>query len=128
MGGYHFLLAACGGLLGTICRYILGKMLVRLTSRSPIPLAIQLINWFGSFGLGLFSAIIVLIPEQQLEKALSLLFGVGFFGAFTTFSTFSVEAVEMLQKRLRYGMVYIFGTLAGCLLFFVLGYALGRLR
>lgn len=116
---------AGGGAAGAICRYVLGSLFTKKI-KTRFPLAIMVINLLGSFGLGIVLAVAdadSMFLGQGASEPFYLTLGVGFLGAFTTFSTFSVEAVELLrQKAYRMAFIYIFLTLLGSLLFFLLGY------
>ncbi|SDJ78423.1 CrcB protein [Halovenus aranensis] len=80
----ELLLVGAGGVLGAWARYLLGQ---RVERRLLDTLAV---NVLGSFALGALLALPATHP-------LSLVFAVGFCGAFTTFSTFAVETVHAVE-------------------------------
>lgn len=82
-----------GGGLGSLMRYVVGKVLS--ASASGFPWATFTVNVVGCFLIGLLSAWIV---RQSLSADIRLLLVVGFCGGFTTFSTFSNEALALMRS------------------------------
>ncbi|MBB4659191.1 fluoride efflux transporter CrcB [Parvularcula dongshanensis] len=116
-----FLAVATGGALGALARWWTARAVIAL-SGSEAALGTFAVNVLGSFGLGLFAAVLL---ERQSPLALLVL--VGFFGAFTTFSTFAMDALRLFEERgLTLAAVYVFGSVALALLVFLAGAALGR--
>jgi fluoride exporter len=111
---------AIGGFFGAISRYLLGMLMMKWIPKPPIPAAILLVNWFGSFGLGFFTTHLSKISEN-----LVLLVSVGFFGSFTTFSAFSLEAYDLIRRQeWEKAIIYIFLTIVGSLFAYWLGFSL----
>jgi CrcB protein len=87
------LAVAAGGATGSVARYVLGTLLLRVSSGFPV--STLLINVSGSFLIGLLARLFDAPDHQQvLRVALT----VGICGGFTTFSTFSAETVTLLQQ------------------------------
>lgn len=112
-----------GGAAGAVLRLILGNAIQRQTPRTPVPLAMIIVNILGSFGLGAWYA-----WSTTDESIVHALIAIGFFGGFTTFSTFSVEALELLEQR-RYLplLIYVSLTLLGSVVGFLIGLSLSIL-
>ncbi len=113
----------CGGFFGAVSRFYLSGATHKVFGKG-FPYGTLAVNALGSFGLGLFSLLI--IRRQMLGANLSTAVTIGFFGAFTTFSTFSLETFGLLKE----GSYYLFamnilGNLAICLIMVALGFALG---
>lgn len=83
---------ALGGAIGAYCRYWFGAWLAARVNIEAFPIAIVIVNWLGSFGLGIITAL-TLDYHLSVPAAVT----VGFFGAFTTFSTFSIEAIQLYR-------------------------------
>jgi len=87
------LAVAAGGATGSVARYVLGTLLLRVSSGFPV--STLLINVSGSFLIGLLARLFDAPDHQQvLRVALT----VGICGGFTTFSTFSAETVTLLKQ------------------------------
>lgn len=110
-----FLIGA-GGAMGALCRAATGRLLLC----ASFPWATLLVNVFGSFGLAALHG-----SERDPHSALSLLLGVGFFGAFTTFSTFILETVLLVRARLfLMALLNLLATAGLCLLATAVGLCL----
>jgi fluoride exporter len=84
---------ACGGVVGSVSRYLLSLALPTETGR--FPWGTFLINVTGSALLGF---LLVLLMEQFPRGHLARpALGTGIIGAYTTFSTFVVEAVLLVR-------------------------------
>lgn len=104
-----------GGGFGALCRYIISRKIQGL-------MGIVLINWLGSFLIGIFT------PLTLQTNALSMFLITGFLGAFTTFSTFAVQFVETwLMGKQRTAVVYAFLTVIGGFVFVGFGWWLETL-
>lgn len=91
-----------GGAIGAIVRYYIGKF---LNNKSVIPLGTLLLNWSGSFGLGLLMGFYL---DGKIDEFYFSFIGIGFFGAFTTFSTFSYETLHLIkQKKWKTAVIYV---------------------
>lgn len=115
-----FIAIALGGAIGAYCRYWFGAWLAARVNIRAFPLAMVIVNWLGSFGLGVMTAL-ALNYHLSIPTAVT----VGFFGAFTTFSTFSLEAVQLLrQRQYVFAFLYIVASIFGSIALFALAYTL----
>ena len=108
-------LVGIGGSLGAVARHAVG---LRVAERRSL----LLVNTVGSLALGGILA-------APLAQTATLLFGVGFCGAFTTFSSLAVGTVRSAGRDgVRSGAVLAGSTLVAALAGFLLGSLLvGRL-
>lgn len=104
-----------GGGLGAVCRFVISRKIQGL-------IGIVLINWLGSFLMGVFT------PLTLQTKALSMFWITGFLGAFTTFSTFAVQFVENWSMgKQRTAVIYALLTIIGGFVFVGIGWWLESL-
>lgn len=88
-------LVAFGGALGSLARYGVTRMSLRLWGPS-FPWGTVLVNVSGAFLLGLI-ATYLFARFSFLAEALRLSLAIGFLGAYTTFSTFEWESHQLFQ-------------------------------
>lgn len=92
-----------GGGLGSLARW-----LIQMWVSSP--LATLIVNWVGSFAIGLLL--------KSLDGTPWLFLGVvGFLGGFTTFSGFSIDTIKLWQEQswwLQYAVASVVGALFFC--------------
>ena len=88
------LVIGAGGAIGSISRYLVGHLPIRMSS--GFPLATLGINVCGAFCIGLIVALAG--RSADFSPRLLLFLQVGFCGGFTTFSAFSLETVRLLQN------------------------------
>ena len=103
-------LVALGAAVGAPLRYVSGHLLDGRFHSGTI-----LVNWVGSFLLGLFSGL-------GLTGHTLALLGTGFCGGLTTYSSFAVQAHD---RGRTYGSVIVVATIVPALLLCGLGFALG---
>jgi len=111
----QYLIVGVGGVLGSIVRYALGK-LISEKSVSIFPIGTFAINITGALLLGILSAA---SPGGNLY----ILFGDGFLGAYTTFSTFMYEGFHLFQEREK---INAFTYILLSLIIGIIGYAVGN--
>ncbi|CAN5405935.1 fluoride efflux transporter CrcB [soil metagenome] len=117
-----YLLVFIGGGLGSLARYALGNTLLKYI-HSIFPWSTLTINILASFILGLLAGFMFLSPGQNDTQR--LLLGVGFCGGFSTFSTFTLESFELIKDgNIGTALLYMFASIAVCLLAFYAAYAL----
>jgi CrcB protein len=90
----NILLVGLGGLIGSICRYLIAVLFAGQIA-SSFPFATFTVNIAGCFIIGVLFALSdrgnFLSPEWRI------LLTTGFCGGFTTFSTFSYESIKLMQ-------------------------------
>lgn len=115
------LIVGCGGFIGALLRYVCSELLGMLSS-GAFPIATFIINFVGSFLIGVMS---VALPALFPANKQPLLFvSTGILGGFTTFSTFSLETFGLIEES-RYAMagLYAISSVVVC----VLGVCVGRM-
>jgi CrcB protein len=119
------LIVMAGGALGAYARYAVGGWIA--ARYGPVfPWGTLVVNLTGSFVLGLFVGVRD-GAHYVLSPAWTLLFAIGFLGAYTTFSTFAVETIHLMSLRsFLLAGVNVLGSVALGLLFAGLGLMLGR--
>lgn len=122
----NILIVAAGGGLGAVARYLTGLMMRSFFPIQRLPYATLTVNLTGSFGLGIFFALLFEGVQGSLSAEVPFLFfAVGFFGAFTTFSTFSVDTVNLyLNDRKVASIGYVLLTAAGSIISLFAGISL----
>lgn len=115
------LIVGCGGFIGALLRYVCSELL-GVFSSGAFPIATFIINFVGSFLIGVMS---VALPALFPANKQPLLFvSTGILGGFTTFSTFSLETFGLIEES-RYAMagLYAISSVVVC----VLGVCVGRM-
>jgi CrcB protein len=90
----QILLVGLGGGLGSICRYGVGQLLLRIANFT-FPLSTFIVNIVGSLIMGLLFA---MWTKETLQMDGRLLWMIGFCGGFTTFSAFTAENFTLIQQ------------------------------
>ena len=83
------LLVALGGAVGSVCRYLVSRMM-----ESSFPWGTLTVNIIGSLLIGL---LVGLTSKDIVSQEMKLLLVTGFCGGFTTFSTFANESFGMMK-------------------------------
>ena len=104
----HLLLIFVGGGVGSVLRYLVGRM-VSGSCQGSFPWGTFTANIIGCLLIGLITAA---IARWHLTEEIRLLLVVGLCGGFTTFSTFSYESLQFFQQE-HYLLffTYILGSL-----------------
>ena len=98
-----------GSALGGILRFLVSKGFAQLAITN-FPIATLLINFVGSFLIGLFYAMNV--KQPGINSNLLLFLTTGICGGFTTFSTFSYENLQFLKSgQPLQGLIYILASI-----------------
>ncbi len=106
------LLVGVGGFLGANARYWLGLWMISRYGTS-FPWATFVINVSGAFVLGFFLTVGIERFFPSSATALTLIFAVGFLGAYTTFSTFEYETLHLIRTG---ALLPAFGNALGSLI------------
>ena len=106
-----WLAVGAGGFIGSVGRYLIGK--IPMKHSSQFPMNTFLINIIGAFIIGCLAAAIE--KNSSINPRLMLFFKVGICGGFTTFSTFSLETSELIGS----------GAIGTALLYVILSVVLG---
>ena len=83
-----------GGFVGSVARYLAGK--IPVPNPAAFPINTLLINIAGSFVIGCLAALAS--RNAPIHPRLMLFLKVGICGGFTTFSTFSLETSELIRS------------------------------
>lgn len=83
-----------GGFIGSVCRYLVGKIPIK--NPAGFPINTFLINISGAFVIGCLAA--AAAKNSDISPRLMLFLKVGLCGGFTTFSTFSLETETLLRS------------------------------
>lgn len=104
---------ALGGGLGGLARHGLDRAAPALPGHFPWATFTA-----NVLGCALIGVLMVLITEVwSAHRLLRPFLGVGLLGGFTTFSTYAVQVHGLLQPGTAWvGLVYLAGTVVGCLL------------
>lgn len=116
----RLLLVCLGGAIGSGARYLTALAAASLLGVG-YPWGTLLVNVGGSLLIGIAME---LIPSNETR----LFIVTGVMGGFTTYSTFNQETLQMLRAGAwPAAMLNLFGTVIGCLLAGVAGFAIARL-
>ncbi len=114
---------SAGGVLGAICRYQLGRMIMEKWGRT-FPIGTFVINVTGAFVICFLAALNTRFG--LFSAALYTAMTVGFLGAYTTFSTYAYEAIKLLEDRESLNAAgYVLGSVLAGLAAAWLGYLAG---
>ena len=83
-----------GGFVGSVARYLAGK--IPVPNPAAFPINTLLINIAGSFVIGCLAALAA--RNAPIHPRLMLFLKVGICGGFTTFSSFALETDQLLAK------------------------------
>jgi len=120
----NILLVALGGAIGSVSRYLVGTVTLRLYGPA-FPWGTLAVNIVGSFAIGVLAELIARRFDASPE--LRLLLVTGFLGGFTTFSAFSLDAIVLLERgNLLLAAGYIAGSVVFSLCAVLAGLALVR--
>lgn len=115
----EYLIAAGGGALGSLVRFILGRRISE-KAKTNFPISTFFINITGAILLGIVSSL-------GLKANMYTLFGDGFLGAYTTFSTFMYEGFNLFQEAEKLNaFIYILASLILGIIGFISGVEIAR--
>ena len=122
-GDVAYLLAALGGALGALARWVLATVLP--SSPGGWPWATMLVNLTGCLLMGVLLA--VLLARFPASPWLRPFLATGVLGGYTTFSTFSVDTVALVDAgRPMLAAGYVVASVLGGVLAVVAGVFAGR--
>lgn len=110
---------ALGGSLGALARAWVGRVLPH-DEPGAFPWSTVVVNVVGCLAIGV---VLVVVVERWSHRPLARPFlATGVLGGFTTFSTYAVDTRGLLAAdRPGLALLYVFGTLAACLVAVVVG-------
>ena len=112
------------GAIGTGVRYGVGIWAGRALG-IEFPYGTLIVNVCGSFLIAL--VLELAISTSYIGPTLRMTLTTGFMGGLTTYSSFNQETLKLLQARAwTSGALYLFVTLAGCLVAGLLGLVVAR--
>ena len=100
MGSRTILFVAFGGMLGSVCRYLLVTLVVSLLPFS-FPFGTLAVNILGSFVMG--AAVGLAEYYLWMQHDWRIFLTAGFCGGFTTFSAFSLDFAYLVERK-SYGL------------------------
>lgn len=90
-------LVAIGGAIGSLLRYLMGKILpTKIPILGQFPLSTLSVNLLGSFIIGIIGYFVI---QKNISEEFRIFFVVGILGGFTTFSSFGLETFSMFEHR-----------------------------
>src|SRR5690625_3917737 len=90
-----FFLVFLGGGLGSVARYALNMLAIRLWDH-VLPIGTLSVNVLGSFAMGAVAEYVAI--RVGLSAQLRLFLATGVLGGFTTFSTFSLDVASLSAR------------------------------
>ena len=121
----HALLAAAGGAIGSVGRYLAGVYAVRWFGPN-FPWGTFIVNIVGSLLIGLLVEAVARALNQSADMRVFIV--TGFLGGFTTFSSFSLDAMNMIERGdIMPAALYIAASVGIALIAVFAGLAIGRM-
>lgn len=115
-----------GGAAGSVCRFLLQRVVQGLPWEGGFPYGVWVVNCLGSWLMGFLFA--VPFGRWSLDPVWRAGVFIGILGGFTTFSSFSLDTIQLLESgRWLYAVINIGLSVGGCLLATALGLWMGRL-
>ncbi len=120
----NILLAAVGGALGSVLRYLVGVLTLRWFGPS-FPWGTLAVNVVGSFIIGLTVEMIARRFNASMELRVFIVTGI--IGGFTTWSSFSLDTMVLFERgAIAAAAAYVIGSLVVSFAAVFAGLALGR--
>lgn len=120
----NILLAAFGGAIGSVLRYLVGVFSVRWFGPG-FPWGTFAVNVVGSFIIGLMVEMIARRFNASMELRVFIVTGI--LGGFTTWSSFSLDTMMLFERgAIAAAAAYVIGSLVVSFAAVFAGLALGR--
>ena len=87
-----------GGALGSLGRWLVAEWIATMPWSAGFPFGTLLVNVAGSFGIGIFSELLLEGRIWHVSSSVHAFVFVGIFGGFTTFSSFSLQTLALLRS------------------------------
>ncbi len=100
---HPIVLVFLGGGIGSVIRYLAGRLIPATVGGAAFPMAILTVNIIAS---GLLGWVVGWVLARSTGDEARLLIGVGFCGGLSTFSSFSYDTVVLLQAG-RWGAAFL---------------------
>lgn len=121
----RYLFVGLGGAVGSLLRYFIYHIMLKVGGGVFPPLGTLLVNLLGATALGWFTSKLLL--SKKLPDPLGAAIGTGLIGSFTTFSTLSNELIILLQDKQYFLVVgYLLMSMIGGLICAYTGFLLGQ--
>ena len=105
-----------GGALGSLARWLVSEWVATLAWAAYFPFGTLLVNVVGSFGIGVFSELLLEGGLWNPGSGVRALIFAGIFGGFTTFSSFSLQTLALMRSgQVLLAGVNILSSVALCL-------------
>ncbi len=110
----HIVWVGLGGGLGSIARYLISLLVLRISGVDSLGIATLIVNLLGCLLIGFLAEAFQL--RSDLLDSHRLFVVVGFLGGFTTFSTFGLESTIILRTAgFSYFLLYFSAQIALCI-------------
>ncbi|MFZ9919653.1 MAG: fluoride efflux transporter CrcB [Terrimicrobiaceae bacterium] len=111
-----------GGAAGSLARWLVSEWVASFAWSAGFPYGILFVNIAGSFGIGVFSELLLEGGLWNAGSGVRALVFAGIFGGFTTFSSFSLQTLALLRSgQILPAGLNIVSSVALCLLAVWLG-------
>jgi CrcB protein len=105
-----------GGALGSLGRWLVAEWIATMPWSAGFPFGTLLVNVAGSFGIGIFSELLLEGGLWNPGSGVRALIFAGIFGGFTTFSSFSLQTLALMRSgQVLLAGVNILASVALCL-------------
>ena len=105
-----------GGALGSLGRWLVAEWIAAMPWAAGFPYGTLLVNVAGSFGIGVFSELLLEGGLWNPGSGVRALIFAGIFGGFTTFSSFSLQTLALMRSgQVLLAGVNILASVALCL-------------